>query len=142
MREVREILSSPVITATPHEPADDAWTRMRAHQVHHLVVVSEGHIVGLLDARDLSGPNGGATRRMGRRVADLMVGDVVPVSPRTSIARAAAVMQEQEILCLPVVERGELVGVITAFDLLGVLAKEPPSETPATAKVRHTEERT
>lgn len=122
--KVQEIMHREPPTAAPEESAASAWDRMRAGRIDHLVVVTGGRVVGLVSRQDLSGPSGGAHRRMGRRVADLMRHEVPTISPGMDLRRAAAQMRRHEVGCLPVVERGRLVGVITVSDLLMLLERE------------------
>jgi CBS domain-containing protein len=60
---------------------------------------------------------------MGRRVADLMRPDVVKASPATDVRRAAGLMRRHGVGCLPVVDRGRLVGIVTVSDLLALLER-------------------
>lgn len=122
--KVRDILHGAQPTAEPGESASAAWDRMREEHVDHLVVLDDGRVVGLVSRQDLSGPSGGAHRRMGRRVADLMRRDVPTVSPSMDVRRAASQMRRNGIACMPVVERGRLVGAITISDLLVLLERE------------------
>jgi acetoin utilization protein AcuB len=120
---VRDVMRTDVATGARGETATQAWTRMRARGVDDMVVVEDDEVVGTLDARDLSGPTGGTHRRMGRTVGDLMHGDPALATPRTTIARAAALMRKRKVACLPVVERGKLVGLVTTHEMLGVLSR-------------------
>jgi CBS domain-containing protein len=112
------------VTASPDEAAGSAWERMHALRTDHLVVMREGQVVGVVSRHDLGGPAGGTHRRMGRRIGDLMHGDVVVVSPAASVRRAAMLMRKHAIGCLPVVERDRLVGIVTVGQLLALLEKE------------------
>ena len=60
---------------------------------------------------------------MGRTVGDLMQSDPAVATPTTTIARAAALMRKRKVGCLPIVERGKLVGLVTTYEMLGVLAR-------------------
>jgi len=51
------------------------------------------------------------------RVRDIMTTEVVTVEPGTSVRRAAAIMEEGGFGCLPVVENGRLLGLVTSRDL-------------------------
>ena len=121
--KLRDVMQSDVPTATPDESATVAWARMAALDADYLVVIKDREILGVLCRRDLSGPAGGAHRRMGRRVGDLMLRDVRAAGPGTSVARAAASMQRQRLGCLPIVQRRKLVGLVTTADMLGILAR-------------------
>ena len=88
--KLREILDDSPVTASPDESAGAAWERMRSQDTAHLVVIKDDRVVGLVSRHDLGGPAGGAHRRMGRRVADLMQRDVVTATPETSVMPRSA----------------------------------------------------
>ena len=118
-----EILDPKPSTAYPEEPAAAVWERMLEENADHILVLDKQQVVGVLSRHDLSGPAGGAHRRMGRRAGDLMRRDVVTVTPSTSVRAAAKRMRSRGIGCLPVVERGRVVGIVTVAHLLAVLEK-------------------
>ncbi|HBH01950.1 MAG: hypothetical protein A2W08_05990 [Candidatus Rokubacteria bacterium RBG_16_73_20] len=64
-------------------------------------------------------------------VEDVMHRDVVSVSPKTTLPEALGLMQQRGIRHLPVVEGGELVGIVSDRDLKRVMA------SPATTLERH-----
>ena len=121
--KLSEILHGKPPTASPHETAASAWDRMQAVHADHLIVLREGEPVGVLSRPDLGGPFGGTHRRMGRRVADLMRRDFITASPRTEVRRAAMLMRRHGVGCLPVLERGRVVGIVTVSDLLRLLER-------------------
>jgi CBS domain-containing protein len=51
--EVREILSAPVITATPEETVEECMRLMTHHRVRHLPVVDGERVVGIVSMGDL-----------------------------------------------------------------------------------------
>jgi CBS domain-containing protein len=57
-------------------------------------------------------------RAQTRRVADVMVRDVVTIEPSASLVTAARRMRDANVGMLPVVERGRVVGVLTDRDLV------------------------
>jgi len=122
--KLREVMGPSVPVASPDESATAAWERMQATKVDCLVVTRDDTILGTLSWHDLSGPSGGAHRRMGRRVGELMSRDVVTAGPGMSVARAAASMRRNRVDCLPIVDRHKLVGLVTTADMLGVLARD------------------
>jgi CBS domain-containing protein len=121
--KVQDVMRTRVPTASCDESAGDAWERMRATGADYLVVTRDQDIVGVLGWYDLAGPHGGARRRMGRQVGELMHREVVTTPPGATVARAAATMRKQRVGCLPVVDGHKLVGIITTDEMLGVLAK-------------------
>jgi CBS domain-containing protein len=51
-------------------------------------------------------------------VKEVMVNEVITISPESCIEEAGKVMLEKKIGCLPVVEEGNLIGLITETDIL------------------------
>ena len=131
LMKLREVMREDVATASPDESATAAWDRMRALEADYLVVTKDREILGIISSYDLSGPAGGAHRRMGRRVGDLMHRDVVTAGPGTTVARAAATMRRRHVGCLPILERRRLVGIVTTSDMLGVLERGSKRSSPA-----------
>lgn len=57
-------------------------------------------------------------------VKDLMTRDVITISPKTSLAEAHHLMKSYGIRRLPVVEQGELIGIVTRGDIRGAEPSE------------------
>ncbi len=123
--KVADILDDEPAVGSPNESAGAAWERLRALGKHHLVVVRGDEVIGVVSKHDLSGPSGGAHRRMGRRVGELMRKDVHTVTPATSVRTAASRMRREGIGCLPVLGPAKkLVGIVTTSQLLALLEKQ------------------
>ncbi|HET7565594.1 MAG TPA: CBS domain-containing protein, partial [Gemmatimonadaceae bacterium] len=127
MMQLEEIMTPRVITITPEESASAAWTRMRRRGIRHLVVIDDGHPVGVLSERDLGG-RAGTSRRRGQTVRSLMTDAVVSAEPDTRVRQAADLMRERLIGSLPVVDGDQLVGIVTATDVFDALRadEQPP----------------
>jgi CBS domain-containing protein len=54
--------------------------------------------------------------------ADAMVADVISVSPDTPVAEIAGLMRRQRIHRVVVVEDGAVIGLVSTFDLIGLIA--------------------
>ena len=95
---------------------------------HHLLVIEEEHLVGILSDKDLykalspflgSGSENQRDRdTLQRRVHQIMPRSPVTVSPQSSIAEACDLLLTHGISCLPVLENGQVVGIVTWRDLL------------------------
>lgn len=97
-----------------------------AKQFRHLLVVQEGHLAGVISDRDVIrclGPEHSPQRDVLTRItaAEIMSTDLVTVGPETSLDKAAVMMLEEGISCLPVVSEGCLQGILTNTDLHVVL---------------------
>ncbi|HMD37378.1 MAG TPA: CBS domain-containing protein [Vicinamibacterales bacterium] len=117
---IHEIMSEPVVTVVPDGSAEEAWQLMLTHGVRHLVVIDSGRVVGVLSDSDAGGRLGGAVR-LGATVGELMNRHVMTIARDDSVRKAANLMRGRVIGCLPVVESGRLVGVVTTTDMLKVL---------------------
>ena len=119
---LQEIMTYPVEMIEIHESAEAAWNRMQAERIHHLVVKRGPAVLGVLSARDL-GSNRGAVLRSGKSVGDLMVSSVVTADANTTVREAANKLRGRGIGCLPVTDKGRLVGIVTVADLLDLIGR-------------------
>jgi acetoin utilization protein AcuB len=143
---VRDVMTRTPITIDPEAPLETAAAVMYEREVRHLPVVDEGgRLVGMITDRDLRGVllapvlaehlSLGAQRRLrglsatlaNLRVRDAMTWDAVTIEPGAPVARAAAIMFERRFGCLPVIEAGRLVGIVTERDVLKALAATLPA---------------
>lgn len=129
---VAKIMSSAPVVVEPQAPLRDAYRLMAEYRVRHIPVVSPDGLVGIISDRDvreaLPSPvtPGDATEfaaAMDRiPVWQVMAEAVVTVTPRTPLAQAAHMLVGRKIGCLPVLEAGHLVGIVTETDMLQAFA--------------------
>jgi acetoin utilization protein AcuB len=119
---VSEVMSKPVRTIGPADSAQLAFDRMQMHGIHHLVVVRDHQLLGVVTDRDL-GSRQGSEMRDGRTVHDLMTPGVVTITPHATVRDAANAMRSRSAGCLPVIEDDRLVGIVTVRDLLDILGR-------------------
>jgi CBS domain-containing protein len=117
-----EIMSTAVETTTRDASSDVAFSRMQDQDIHHLVVMDGGRVVGVLSHRDLGG-RGGASVRRNRTVGELMTTPVVTAAPDTTVRQAANLLRGRLIGCLPVLKGKKLAGIVTVSDLLELLGR-------------------
>ncbi len=142
---VEDLMTRDPYTIDPEAPLGTAVDVMRIKEIRHLPVVDEsGELVGIITDRDLRQAvfapaitehlSLRAQRRLrgiGQALEDLKVKDamtwvVVTTHPQARVEHAALLMFERRVGCLPVVESGKLVGILTERDLLKALIQEYP----------------
>ena len=113
----------------PDVTAYEAITLMVRSNVGSLLVTSRDHIVGIFTERDflrrvtLENRDPRATR-----VDEVMTTQIICVEPAKSVQECMAIMTQERIRHLPVVDGNELVGVISIGDLVKSLSKEQEVE--------------
>ena len=116
---VRDIMTAHPSALTTATPVRRAAEKMRAHDIGDVVVLDDHRAVaGILTDRD----NVVRVVSEGRDPERVPVGDVcsrqlITVSPHEQLSGAVQLMREQSVRRLPVVESGELVGVLTIGDI-------------------------
>jgi acetoin utilization protein AcuB len=115
-----------VITATPAMSLAEVQRLMHDNHIRHVPVVSGQRLVGLITDRDLreASPSPATTLTRGEiayqmettPIETCMTQDVVCASPGFTMVDAAHMLVERKIGCLPVVEHGTLVGIVTDID--------------------------
>ncbi|MCL4721264.1 MAG: CBS domain-containing protein [Gammaproteobacteria bacterium] len=133
---VSRIMTTPAIVIAPEAPLRDAADLMTDNGLHHLPVVREGRLVGILSATDLLRAGRGheaPSPRTVSRVADLMRSPAVTLEQDATLGRAARLLADGGYHALPVVDpAGSVLGIVTSTDLIIVLLRQlPAGQTPA-----------
>ena len=97
----------------------DAVRRLGERKIGALPVVEDGRIVGMISERDVIY----SLRDHGRDALDRPVGEImsspaITVDSRTDILSALALITERRIRHLPVVDGGEIRGIVSIGDLV------------------------
>jgi len=113
-------------------PVAEAQTLMQENNIRHLPVLdADKRLVGLITQRSLMQAVPSDLSQFSPFVVNyilaklqahnVMVRDVVTIDPDTTIEEAARVMADEKIGCLPVVQNGDLVGIISDSDLFNIM---------------------
>jgi CBS domain-containing protein len=118
-----------VISVLPEITMLEAMRVLVQHNIGAVVVVSKGEILGILTERDVLRLGAEAPAELEvRRVADVMTTDLVVGVPGDAIEYVAAIMTENRIRHLPVVEGEELVGILSIGDVVNAIRTETEVE--------------
>ena len=121
-QRVEQYMSVELFTVHPEDPVDLVANIMDWERVRHVPVEDEqGHLVGVVSYRSvLKCFSRQGVKSKQERVRAIMKPDPVTVPPETSSLEAVRLMRRHRIGCLPVVQKGRLVGIVTESDFLGV----------------------
>lgn len=129
---VRDLMSSDVTTLKRNDTLTLADDIMNLGRIRHLPVLDGDQLVGIVSQRDLF--RGALAKALGygqhaqRKVLDnllvkeVMATDLTTTTPDTPLVDAAKVLTVKKIGCLPVVEDGRLVGILTEGDFVAIVA--------------------
>ena len=136
MREVpavRQFMTSPVTSLPSTARLLEAGLLLRAGRIRHIPIIDEGQLVGILSDRDIQRCTPSMLTRVtadeynaifeNTVVARVMTRDPQHISPDESLIAAASQLRSQKLGCLPVVENGRVVGIITKDDMLAALVQ-------------------
>ena len=137
---VSKIMTSPLVTVAPHQPLSAALTLMKMHGVHHLLVIEQGHMAGILSSADLlklallqrpEEESAATSESLGIRVRDVMQSRVAVVRENASLREIASALSLGGFHALPVLAiDGTPVGIVTSSDLVALLIDQIERETP------------
>lgn len=122
----------PLVSVTPDTRASVIAELLYANRIGAVLVIEAGKIVGLVSERDIcAGLHTHGADVLAASAADLMTAAVVTVLPSIGIAEAMEIMTARRFRHLPVVEDGELLGVVSIGDLVKVRLDEAEAEAEA-----------
>ena len=128
---VREWMTPDPQTVTASTPVMEAMQRLREGGFRRLPVAQNGKLIGIVTDRDLkeATPSKATTLSIYELnyllsklvVKDVMRSPVITVRADDPVEQAALLMEEHRISGLPVLENGNLVGILTITDLMRAL---------------------
>ena len=126
MRPVGELIHRPPITVEASTPVADAAAEMARERISSLLVRRDDGSLGILTDRDLRTKIVAARRSVETPVAEVMTAPAITIARDAMTGEVLMRMLGEGIHHLPVVDRdGELVGVVTDTDLMGVERRSP-----------------
>lgn len=117
MRKIADIMTNDCVTVTPQTNIFEVAALMKQHDIGFVPVIDNRKLIGVVTDRDLvirgfAGKHTGTTA-----VSEVLTDNVTTVGPNTSIDEATSIMAAGQIRRLPIVENGELLGVVSLGDL-------------------------
>lgn len=132
--KIRDLMTTPVVTVEMDDTLGVVKEIFDHTQFHHLVVMEEGELFGVLSDRDLFkaiSPGVGTPAEsnhdraaLSRRAHQVMSRRPVVIKQDQGIGDALRLFEDHHVSCLPVIgEDGTLAGILTWRDLLKAMRK-------------------
>ena len=131
--KISELMATDVETLDLNDTLSLAEDLMKMKRIRHLPVMDDGELSGIISQRDmfhagLSTAMGFGTKVKGEflkavLVKEIMTEKVITVSSGADVKAAAQLMLKKKIGCLPVIDGGELVGLISESDVIRIVVE-------------------
>lgn len=125
----KDIMSTGLATTRGDESLDVACTVLALADIRHLPVTDEaGNLIGLVTQRDMIAKFGELedddVDASSIRVYDVMTANVKTVGPDDPLLKVAGLLLEYKYGCVPVVDDGKCVGIVTESDFVKMVARQ------------------
>jgi CBS domain-containing protein len=120
---VKDVMNANVLTVKPDIAVKEAATIMYKNHIGSLIVLEKEKIIGIITEGDVLKTVARDLDLNVTLVSEVMTKDVISIEPNKTIEEAVNLMTEKKIKKLPVIKDGELMGIITASDIIVVEPK-------------------
>ena len=121
--QVKDVMVTNLITIDAEATVKKAAELMDKHDIGCLIVVSYGNPIGIVTERDMLKRIMLQKRDIAKtRVGNIMSAPLIATTPQTDIRDAVRLMNERRIKKLPVIDEGELIGLVSLTDIMRSLA--------------------
>ena len=127
----RDLMQTDVLSVNPGTALVDVHRLFLEEEIHGAPVIDDdGRVLGVISSNDLLRAvleaADGRARHRDMVAEDIMVREIVEVPSTTSAAEIARIMHGQRIHRVLVVDDGDLLGLVTTFDLVRALDDQAP----------------
>ncbi|HEY8814552.1 MAG TPA: CBS domain-containing protein [Candidatus Dormibacteraeota bacterium] len=119
MPAVREVMSTTLHTVSPSTTVGEAVALMAQHRIGSTVVMDGHSLEGIFTERDTVRAISQSHDAPGHEVSSWMTRNPMTVGPDEDVEAALQTMLDHGFRHLPVVEKGEVIGIVSIRDLAG-----------------------
>src|SRR3972149_3433089 len=121
--QVKDVMVKNLITVEAEDTVKKAAELMDKHDIGCLIVINYGNPIGIVTERDMLKKVVCERKDPGRtKVVNIMSAPPVTAPPQAEIRDAVRLMNERRIKKLPVIEDGNLIGLVSLTDVMRSLA--------------------
>ncbi|HVP16495.1 MAG TPA: CBS domain-containing protein [candidate division Zixibacteria bacterium] len=118
---IRNIMVREVITTRRDSTLEEAVKLMNEHEIGCLIVTENNEPIGILTERDLLKRILAKSKDLKRmKVEEVMSTPLISVEPNAQLGDVSRLMFEKNIKKMPIVKKGELLGLVTLTDVLRI----------------------
>ncbi len=129
IRDVLRTKGSDVIQIEPDRSVLDAVRLLSEHRIGALVVTRDGGVRGVVSERDILNLVADSPDALGQtEVTDIMTTDVIVAVPDDDLDYAMNIMTNNKVRHLPILDDGELAGIVSIGDLVKEVRKSVEAE--------------
>ena len=120
---VRDFMTSLILTAEVDTHVVDAAKLLAAEDVGSLIVTKSDVLAGIVTRKEIIGAQLLSEELYhSLTIEDIMTTPVVTINPDADLGQVIALMNQAETRHVPVIEGNDIIGVVTATDVIRVLA--------------------
>ncbi|MCU0358305.1 MAG: CBS domain-containing protein [Cyclobacteriaceae bacterium] len=121
---VSNVMTTDLFTTQAHDPIELAQAIMDWRKIRHMPVEDDhGNIIGLLTRKRIEKYFETAVANPYATAGDIMIKDPVCVDASVNIRDAMKIMTDRGVSCLPVIQNGMLIGLLTDTDMYALHEK-------------------
>ncbi len=128
-QRVRVLQTADYVAVSPFTPLSHAIEAMKSDEGGCVIVSDDGQVAGIFTERALLTNIIGGEVDLDSPISQWMQTAVETLSPDATVGEAVKLMNEKSFRNIPLVKKGELVGLISVFDIITYLAECYPKAT-------------
>lgn len=115
--KLQDIMSRDIAFLNSDDSIEQAASLMKQHDVGSIPICSNNQVVGIVTDRDIALRSVAEDAGAAQTVGDIMTINPVLGNPQMDVHDAARIMSDNQIRRLPVVDNGQLVGMVSLGDI-------------------------
>ncbi|WP_175639920.1 acetoin utilization AcuB family protein [Metabacillus schmidteae] len=135
---VKDIMKNNIVTLRPEDTISVALKTMKKNKIRHIPILNDHHfLVGLITERDVKDASPSIFQLelkenfLNKPIQDVMSKNLITGHPLDFVEEVAAILIDNQIGCLPILQDQKLVGLITKSDLLHTFVKLTGADQPS-----------
>ena len=125
---VKDVMKKDLVTVDSSKSIKDAASLMNSEDVGCVIVTKENAPVGILTERDFVKRIAAEEKQLSESVDKVMSSPLISVKPDDTVWDAAEIMKVKNIHKVPVQDGNDIVGIVTATDLVKICSVGSDSE--------------